>query len=58
MRICTRKRGKYEDVDENEEGGEMMTHMKLQGLHFDFSQCQQYLKQGSGTPRCPSPVFK
>ena len=32
------------------------TYKKLQGLHFDSSRCRRYLKQGSGTPRCPGPV--
>ena len=33
------------------------TYKKLQGLHFDSSRCRRYLKQGSGTPRCPDPVI-
>ena len=42
------ERVKYED-DES-------THRKLQELRFDSSLCRRYLKQGSGTPRCPFPV--
>ena len=29
--------------------------MKLQGLRFDFSQFQRYLRQGNDILRCPSP---
>ena len=44
------------DVHEREKYEDESTHRKLQELRFDSSLCRRYLKQGSGTPRCPSPV--